>query len=455
MLQQYAAGPASEWQRRLAHQISNFKEKLLPSVSVPYPPVQILEELTCFMSKTLLAVIDKQMTVSGAALRFRWADALGSWPIFSLLLMINVDIATTKCDQIPCLIAVSDLGSTPLPCLPIASSLAAEIKTLESDQANFFASTRLPLAWRAHLQKWLVHFKRLVAKMFSEVQACSPPARDRAIREAIGHLAQIEHFFFLKSICPAGTAIVHTKFGYRICVRMDDRSPVETSLVHYGLWDDCEIVPRLLPRSDVDCGFLVVGANIGTCVLYAASMGHRVIAIEPEPSNLEMLRKSLGLVQEDWISEFHVEVIAAAASNRSGRETLYLNSVNTAGNSLRVVANENDSIEVDVVTLDSLGLRGVCAMMIDAEGADFEVLLGALNLLRDKELRAISFEWVPQLLRSIGYDPLKILNLLAEVDFDLFYDDLTGPIDPAEWGAMAEYQEGDFNLIALRRQSGG
>merc|ERR1712232_967333 len=110
---------------------------------------------------------------------------------------------------------------------------------------------------------------------------------------------------------------------------------------------------------------------------------------------------------------------------------------NTAGNSLWIVFDENASVEVDVLPVDSLSLRGICAMMIDAEGADFEVLLGATNLLHRSELRAISFEWVPTLLHSIGQDPFAILNLLADAGFDLFFDDLRGPIDPAEWRAMA------------------
>ena len=130
--------------------------------------------------------------------------------------------------------------------------------------------------------------------------------------------------------------------------------------------------------------FLDVGANIGTHTIYALRSGlfDRVIAIEPAPRNVFLLRANIAL------NEFtdRVAVRQAAAGAVTGTERLYLDAVNQGGHSLKRF-DLPDSVEVSVVRLDdvvaseALTTADIGMVWIDAEGSETDCVGGMPQML--------------------------------------------------------------------------
>ena len=152
------------------------------------------------------------------------------------------------------------------------------------------------------------------------------------------------------------------------------------------------ILSRLRP-GDV---FLDVGAHVGYFSLPAARRvgpGGRVIAVEPTPGSVEILRRNVELNELRWI-----EIIAAAASREDGVATLNLNNLSSMWNSIHPIrlGVTQSRVQVSTVAVDSLlaarGWPPVAGMKLDVEGAEGEVLEGAREALERNQGAFLSFE---------------------------------------------------------------
>jgi FkbM family methyltransferase len=121
-----------------------------------------------------------------------------------------------------------------------------------------------------------------------------------------------------------------------------------------------------------------IGANVGYFSLLAAvltGLQGQVYAFEPLPRNVDFLKQHIALNCLD-----NIEVIEAAVSDREGQAAFALGASTAMGH-----IGEIGEIEVDLVSLDALLDRGEIkppdTIKIDVEGAEFEVLQGARNLL--------------------------------------------------------------------------
>lgn len=133
--------------------------------------------------------------------------------------------------------------------------------------------------------------------------------------------------------------------------------------------------------------FVDVGANIGTQTIYAVLSGkfQGVVAIEPEPHNLELLRRNLAL---NGMSD-RVHVVAEAASSTHGTAQLRRDLQNFGGHSIEPgqELRRSDTITVPTRPLDDilagLGIapEQVSLLTIDVEGHEAAVLEG-MPLLR-------------------------------------------------------------------------
>lgn len=131
-----------------------------------------------------------------------------------------------------------------------------------------------------------------------------------------------------------------------------------------------------------------VGAHIGRYALSAAKRGAKVVAIEPDPSNFELLEASVRL--NGFLS---VTCLRVALSNSRGKGALFLSPPeNTGISSLEAswAANFDEgrtrpSVEVDLETLDRalgpLALQRVDWLKIDVEGHELPVLEGGESTL--------------------------------------------------------------------------
>jgi FkbM family methyltransferase len=144
-----------------------------------------------------------------------------------------------------------------------------------------------------------------------------------------------------------------------------------------------ELLFRLIHPGDL---VVDAGANIGYMSVLAATAGARVIAFEPNPALLPILRQNLGARGE-------VRPIALGARRQSA--VLIPPDPSAHNNGLGRLGSDAEpgAIPVQVDTLDGeLQGRAVAILKLDVEGAEHAVLEGAASSLQERRLRHIIFE---------------------------------------------------------------
>ena len=119
-----------------------------------------------------------------------------------------------------------------------------------------------------------------------------------------------------------------------------------------------------------DGDFMDIGAHIGYYSMYMHPLVRKVYAFEPDPRNLPDLNANAASVS-------NIEVIALAVSSRSKTAQFYIGGDSTLS-TLETI--DGDTVEVQTTSIDDFVANrpGVKPTLfkIDAEGHDFEVLLG-------------------------------------------------------------------------------
>jgi FkbM family methyltransferase len=144
-----------------------------------------------------------------------------------------------------------------------------------------------------------------------------------------------------------------------------------------------ELLFRLINPGD----FVIdAGANIGYMSVLAATAGAHVVAYEPNPALLPILRQNLG-------GNGDVRPIALGARRHTA--VLIPPDPSAHNNGLGRLGSEAEpgAVPVEVGTLDDeLHGRSVAVLKIDVEGAEQAVLEGAAHALKDGRVRHIIFE---------------------------------------------------------------
>ncbi|MDN8100037.1 FkbM family methyltransferase [Burkholderia multivorans] len=201
-----------------------------------------------------------------------------------------------------------------------------------------------------------------------------------------------------------------TPFGTMVYLPNDD--PIGESLARYGEWAKAEIelVSHFIPMGST---VIDVGANIGTHSLafaqYTGRTG-RVIAIEPQPAVFDILARN---VAENGLSQ--IDLIQSGASSSSGE--MFFSRLNYSGHiNSGAIALDSTSGEtrVDVITLDSLQLECCAFVKVDAEGMEFDVLKGAVDLIRRS---------APTLLMEVNTvdRAIELNRFVSELGYSVFF----------------------------------
>jgi FkbM family methyltransferase len=163
-----------------------------------------------------------------------------------------------------------------------------------------------------------------------------------------------------------------------------------------GTYEAAEIA-FILSRLSPGDTFLDVGAHIGYFTLPAArrvgSTG-RVFAVEPSPASMDLLKRNVELNGFSCVTLIH-----GAASDRDGQATFTISSRSPMWNTLRGEAlgdKDSTSITVSTRSVDSIvaeaGWPKVAGLKLDVEGAESEVLNGAIETLSRNPSAFVVFE---------------------------------------------------------------
>ena len=157
-----------------------------------------------------------------------------------------------------------------------------------------------------------------------------------------------------------------------------------------------------------------VGANIGYNTIHAARLAGpdgRVIAVEPTPDTLAVLRHNItasGLT--------NVAIKPVAAGHTAGTNDFFVRGRTSAVNSLFPDSNYarvTSVLRVPVMPLDQLVDGTADVVKIDVEGAELDVLEGMTRILRNPST-AVIVEWHPLLQQLAGYTADALPRWLLE-----------------------------------------
>lgn len=230
-------------------------------------------------------------------------------------------------------------------------------------------------------------------------------------------------------------------------MRVSSRTDVEWETFFFGAFEAYVVrwLERLAPAGGVA---IDVGANVGSHTLAmargigaqgiavgGAGAGGRIIACEPMPSNLEVLRRNVALNGLDSVT-----VVPSAVGASSGKEHLFIpdSSSHNQGTASLTEHATREKIEVNCTTLDELvadlDLPRVDLVKIDVEGHEPNVLAGGRNTL-ERFRPVLVFEYVEENWVRAGFDLNDVVADLHALDYDLYVIG-NGWLSPLEHGLL-------------------
>jgi FkbM family methyltransferase len=277
----------------------------------------------------------------------------------------------------------------------------------------------------------LAHYRRRLA--------AGPLTLDELVSEFLGSV----EFVRRQAERPAAQGLtgetVHTCEGFQIRVDPADYA-VGHTVARTGSYEPevSSTLRELLPKGGT---FVDIGANIGWFSLLAASLvgpTGRVIAVEPNPRNVALLRQSAKDNSFD-----NIDVVAVALGERPGAAALETDGSN--GRLIPIDGPPATAVEASFVVatfpldtvLQELGAKRVDAIKIDVEGAEPLVIRGATRTISENRPLLIS-EFYPLALDSSPWgNARRYLAMLRALGYQLSVIGQPGPHDDEELLSMA------------------
>lgn len=225
-------------------------------------------------------------------------------------------------------------------------------------------------------------------------------------------------------------------------------------ITEHGRWEAEE---SDLLRSLLAPGMTFV--DVGACVGYMTLLGARavgptgrVIAVEASPANVALLWANVAANRAT-----NVEVVAAAASDRTGTVPLSLSPWNTGDNRAYPVP-EMETVEVPAVRLDDVISAGVHVdvVKLDTQGTDHRAVRGMeATVARCRPVLVVEF-WPLGIIES-GEDPLAVVEQYTGMGYEvrvLGAQDGSPAPSPQEVVDAALAMHGEFATLVLRPAGG-
>lgn len=266
---------------------------------------------------------------------------------------------------------------------------------------------------------------RTIGSSNQELQAVivgAQTALDTALNANV-RLERIEQYSYASARrvavhCDHGTVLIKTAVGYVLCD--DSDHAVLATLIDAGELEPGtrRLIERFLKPGDV---FVDVGANLGMISLAAARAMQgkgKIFTFEPFAPTKALLEKTFWLNGFSSILESH----GAAVSSRGGHTRLFLGTTSGHHSIFPLDTSATDAtqhVDVPVVTLDDAlpAQQQVTLLKIDAEGAELDVINGALATQANNPDMGLIVEFGASHLRRVGCLPSQWLSVFNELGF--------------------------------------
>ena len=217
----------------------------------------------------------------------------------------------------------------------------------------------------------------------------------------------------------------------------------------YGLDEIARINELISTQSNV----LVVGAHIGSLVIPIAKNCNKVVAIEANPNNFNLLRTNLHLNKTENVSIHNI-----AASSKQETIKFQMNVVNSGGSKRLPKNNEYmyrydnpEVIEVQAHSLDEyLDENNFDLVLIDIEGSEYFAMQGMEKILSN--CNTLIVEFLPHHLKNVADVTVEQFLSLIPKQFTKLTIPSKNETHPIDIGGVVLQQmynnkEGDDGLI--------
>lgn len=211
--------------------------------------------------------------------------------------------------------------------------------------------------------------------------------------------------FLLKNLMGnAHAVLVNTQFGKMIVDPLDNH--VSRQLLKKGDYNPQEInsIKKLLNKTD---SVLICGAHIGSLAIPLSLKVRKLIAIEANPKNYDILNLNLKI---NNIANVNTYNFAAAEKKRVIK--FILNTENSGGSKRKPLNYKNnyyyDSpkiINVQAYSLDRKLKENFDVVIMDIEGSEYYAISGMHRIL--KSARIFIFEFIPNHLTDVANVSIK------------------------------------------------
>ena len=217
----------------------------------------------------------------------------------------------------------------------------------------------------------------------------------------------------------------------------------------YGLDEIARINELISTQSNV----LVVGAHIGSLVIPIAKNCNKVVAIEANPNNFNLLKTNLHLNKTENVSIHNI-----AASSKQETIKFQMNVVNSGGSKRLPKNNEYmyrydnpEVIEVQAHSLDEyLDENNFDLVLIDIEGSEYFAMQGMTEILAN--CNTLIVEFLPHHLKNVADVTVEQFLSLIPKQFTKLTIPSKNETHPIDIGGVVLQQmynnkEGDDGLI--------
>lgn len=144
---------------------------------------------------------------------------------------------------------------------------------------------------------------------------------------------------------------------------------------HFFEIDELDMLKKHVPSNAI---ILDVGAHVGNHIVYYEKYikPERIIPFEPNPENVDVLKKN---IIANHLQRVDISYIGKGVGLKPAKACIHNTKKNNSGATSLSITDDGD---IEVVSIDSLGLERVDFMKVAAEGMELDVLNGAIKCIR-------------------------------------------------------------------------